>query len=255
MGVWDSVAVYCPEGSASPLTVAPGHYSNEDTAENIRSAQFPCDPGHYCEGARRFPCEAGTYAAGYGNASPQCEGLCDPGYYCDPGSVSPRQHVCGSSAFICPRGSQRPVPVLNGFYGIHTGDDAHARALWDEHNTTRSAQIPCEPGYYCVDGNKYPCPPGTYGWRHGLNSSECSGKCAAGYYCPSYMLPPPEPPAHAIWPMKPHTSAAEYECGGSQWFCPRGSFYPQRVGGGNYTTGGGANNRTRTGTCKPTPGH
>jgi hypothetical protein len=101
---------------------------------------------------------------------------------------------------------------------------------------------------------KYPCPPGTYGGRYGLNSSTCSGLCAAGYYCPSYLYPPPpDAPLETIFPRRPHTSAAEYPCGGSGLFCPKGSFYPQRVGGGNYTVGGGANNQTRTGQeiCKP----
>lgn len=112
---------------------------------------------------------------------------------------------------------------------------------------TQSAQIPCEPGYYCTEGRKYPCPPGTFGWRYGLNSSLCSGLCAPGYYCPSYLEPPAGVPKHTIFPRAPHTKAAEYECGGTQFVCPKGSFFPKRVGGGNYTTGGGANNQTRTG--------
>ena len=43
-----------------------------------------------------------------------------------------------------------------------------------------------------------------------MNTSECGGLCAAGYYCPSYLRPEmfPLAPSHTVWPGKPHTSAA-----------------------------------------------
>ena len=41
-------------------------------------------------------------------------------------------------------------------------------------------------------------------------------------------------------------SAADLECGRVGYYCPQGSFYPLLVGGGNYSIGGSAHNRTRT---------
>lgn len=108
-----------------------------------------------------------------------------------------------------------------------------------------SAQIICEPGYFCVDGIKYACPPGTYGQVYGLNSMKCSGECAAGYYCPSTLRAedfpdaPQQPWYNVKWPNAPHTESAGYgfECGDVTLYCPQGSPYPKRVDGGYYTVG------------------
>lgn len=49
---------------------------------------------------------------------------------------------------------------------------------------TRTRQYECEPGYYCIDGIRYRCPAGYYGYAPRLTSAWCSGKCDSGYYCP-----------------------------------------------------------------------
>ena len=54
-------------------------------------------------------------------------------------------------------------PSHPGFYSDFSGDDAAAQRLWDQDNSTCSIELLCEPGYYCVEGVKYPCPPGTLG--------------------------------------------------------------------------------------------
>ena len=87
---------------------------------------------------------------------------------------------------------------------------------------------------------------GTFGWRYGLNTSDCSGLCPAGFYCPSYLTPQPGAPSITIWPGKSHINATTLQCGGVQYYCPKGSFYPQIVQGGYYSIGGGINNLTRT---------
>jgi len=176
-----------------------------------------------------------------------CAGLCERGFYCEEGSTSPTQNVCGDASVYCPVGSTAPTPVHDGFYSIFTGTNAGAQALWDSMNSTSSAELPCEPGYYCVRGIKYPCPPGTFGWRFGDTTSKCGGLCAAGYYCPSYLTPQPGAPDQTQWPGKPHTTAADLECGGVTYYCPRGTIFPLKVGTGNYTVGGDATNNTRTG--------
>ena len=50
------------------------------------------------------------------------------------------------------------------------------------------------------------CPAGTFGDSVLLRTSQCSGACAAGYYCPAAS-----------------TSAVAHRCGGVGAFCPEGS--------------------------------
>ena len=84
----------------------------------------------------------------------------------------------------CPLGSTAPVPVTSGFYTVGSDD-----------NSTNTAERECEPGYYCVEGQRYPCPPGSFGETFGLaslvgpifnnvNAFFCSGLCDPGHYCP-----------------------------------------------------------------------
>lgn len=247
----------CPEGTLEPIAVPPGSYSNEDEPENLRTSFKTCPKGSYCPGdGKRYLCQEGTYSDVEGMISPSCVGLCDAGYYCTKGSTSRQQYPCGNATVYCVRGSSAPTQVHSGFYSIRTGTNAGALSLWNPSNSTQTAEIPCEPGYYCIDGIKQPCPPGRFGWRYGMNSSLCGGICAPGYYCPSYLAPQPDAPSHTVWPGKPHLQAAapEFECGGVGFFCPSGSFYPMFVGGGNYTTGGSSDNRTRSGQEMCSPG-
>ncbi len=127
------------------------------------------------------------------------------GHYCLEGSPNKQQFVCGNSSVFCPRGSFEPTFAHEGFYSAHSGHDAGEQWYWDKNNVTCSVELPCEPGYYCTKGIKYPCPPGTFGWRYGMTDHFCGGQCAPGYYCPSYILPQPDAPPYTFWPGKPHT--------------------------------------------------
>lgn len=86
-----------------------------------------------------------------------------------------------------------------------------------------------------------------------MTTETCGGKCAAGFYCPSYLTKQPDAPEHTQWPGAPHVTATPFPCGGVSFLCPKGSFYPVLVGGGNYTVGGDKTNTTRTGQeiCQP----
>jgi hypothetical protein len=255
-----SVDKICPTtnstGSFIPIQVSAGYYTLGGSQETLRFEAAICPVGFYCPGdGRRYLCPAGTYADVEGETSPQCRGFCDRGYFCIGGSPSRQQFKCGSANVYCPIGSAQPVPVHEGFYSIFTGPDAGAQQLWDQQNSTASAELPCEPGYYCVSGVKYPCPPGTFGWQYGDTSPQCGGLCSAGYYCPSYLTPQVGAPDHTVWPGRPHTRAAELECGGVTFYCPRGAIFPLQVGTGNYTVGGTDQlNNTRTGQLPCLPG-
>lgn len=78
----------------------------------------------------------------------------------------------------------------------------------------------CEPGNYCVNGTKYPCPEGTYGSVSGLSSPLCEGPCPPGYYCPYGS-----------------SSATKFPCGGPNFICPLGSSTPTLVSTGYYSIG------------------
>lgn len=236
----------CPEGSSTPTLVPPGYYSQEDVSPKFRYEMFECPPGYYCPGdGYRYKCPAGHYGRDSGLISPKCNGLCEKGHYCKEGSSNPRQYQCGGSNYYCQSGSSEPTLASEGFYTAHSGDNAGELALWDVKNMTMSVEIICEPGYYCTKGIKYPCPPGQYGWQYGLSSFYCNGKCAAGYYCPSYLTRQGNVPDYTVFPGKPHVIANEYKCGNNNYYCPAGSFYPIAVDGGYYSIGGDYDNSTR----------
>jgi hypothetical protein len=75
--------------------------------------------------------------------------------------------------YFCLVGSGSPTPVLPGYYT--TGGN----------QTTRSGQLPCRMGSYCVGGVVRQCPAGTFGRSDLLATPECSGLCAKGHYCPA----------------------------------------------------------------------
>ena len=57
-------------------------------------------------------------------------------------------------------------------------------ASYEYRPETRYTQTLCEPGFYCSNGVKTPCPAGRYGATFGLSESFCTGSCAAGYVRP-----------------------------------------------------------------------
>lgn len=70
----------CAGGSAAPVLVPPGYYSNEDAPESLRSSQDICPKGYYCPGdGRRHPCAAGTYTDELGTIASVCKGDCEKG--------------------------------------------------------------------------------------------------------------------------------------------------------------------------------
>ena len=87
-----------------------------------------------------------------------------------------------------------------------------------ENSYPRTGQSLCPIGSYCNLGVKHPCPAGTYGSSEGLTTSQCSGMCEAGYYCPAGS-----------------TSATANDCGSADKYCPAGSGSPIDVSEGYYS--------------------
>ena len=125
--------------------------------------------------------------------------MCEAGYYCPAGSTSSTANDCGSVDKYCPAGSGSPIDVSEGYY---SGPES-------ANESNRSEQTICPAGSYCVNGVKTECPAGSYGSNEGLTSSECSGLCEAGYYCPAGS-----------------TSSTANDCGSVDKYCPAGSGSP-----------------------------
>mmetsp|Transcript_2593 Transcript_2593/g.3535 ORF Transcript_2593/g.3535 Transcript_2593/m.3535 type:complete len:1916 (-) Transcript_2593:156-5903(-) len=232
---------YCPAGSDTPLLVKVGWFTNEEAHENIRSFETICPKGYWCEAGVRRPCEAGLWGGTEGLSTAECSGECAPGYYCPEASISPYQVPCGNSTVYCLPKAPLPTKVLEGFYGTHATSYEGRRALQDPTNATLSAQLPCEPGYYCSGGIKQPCRAGLFGWTYGASSAQCGGLCSAGYRCPMASVV-----------AKPLECAASLQTKDvSTVYCPPGTAdTPRIVRSGYYSVGGGAFNTTRTNEVK-----
>ena len=87
-------------------------------------SQEICPVGHYCQDGLKFPCPARYYGGSRGLSSSDCSGLCQAGYYCPVGSVSRREHTCGSNRAdqYCPQGSAQPSITSMGYYSVANND-------------------------------------------------------------------------------------------------------------------------------------
>jgi len=255
--------VFCPAGSAEPTPVTVGYYTVGNTPSS-RVAQIPCEPGWYCEAGLgvRQPCPAGKYGSLSGLSTSECSGDCQEGFYCPTNSSDSQQFKCGDTDFYCPTGVGAPISVSTGYYS--TGGAP----------ITRPAQTICPPGSYCVDGVDRLCPAGRYGETSGLSSSQCSGPCYLGHYCPIGSVDerqvrcpagrygkPGLGTSACTGPCKPGYYCEEgsvfeeqKSCGHNGVYCPVGSPYPLKVDPGHFSTGGHFNTRNGQQLCDPNTG-
>ena len=152
-------------------------------------AAVACEAGYYCPGDfEKHECGVGNYCPPESTAAtPIPAGYaprdldwtlttndliqpCPAGWYCAGDGTMP---ACGGNDVYCVVGSTSPQTVGAGNYSVGNTP------------TTRTAEVPCEPGYYCALGARAQCPAGKYGSAVGLLSSGCSGNCTAGYFCPA----------------------------------------------------------------------
>ena len=204
------------------MLVPEGSYSGpEADNETLRYQQIVCPLGYYCSSGVRQPCSAGSYGGSLGLSARACSGLCTPGYYCTAASPSATQHPCGSPAVYCPLGSEEPIVAGPGELTLGLT------------NATRNASSLCQPTKYCVNGSEYLCPAGRFGCASKLGTPECSGLCAAGYYCPVGSL-----------------TNNMFTCGNASVYCPDGAATPTLVDVGNYSLGGPSESQqTRQAVC------
>ncbi len=235
---------FCPEGSGIPQILQEGGHAQEAqpnahfalppsgtvTKLSIRTGEELCLAGHYCLEGLSYKCPAGRYGLRRGETNPLCTGPCLEGYYCPEGSISAKERKCMGTNEFCPPASRSPAAVRNGFFTISSYSDEfialqHGKLDSDVPSTmTHEAQ--CGSGRYCIDGVAFKCPAGRYGSEAGLTSSECTGACEAGYFCPIGSV------------TKRHSN-----CSSPAVFCPEGSVEPLPVHEGYYTIGGDEQHR------------
>lgn len=233
----DQTNSFCPSGSQMPSPVSQGFYSvssqrnlsqhlvTYDLDGNVlpgisRTSEVVCEAGYWCADGIKRMCPSGRYGASTGLSHPRCSGACQEGYYCPEASTSLQQVPCGGVDVFCPPASSTPQHVLQGYYTISSSEDHGAES-------TRTAERRCEPGFYCSQGVKALCWGGFYGDAFGQTSPQCSGACAAGYYCPNGS-----------------TNARELLCGDASRYCPVNSIKPLAVSLGFYSTDGQVSSRS-----------
>ena len=165
-----------------------------------------CPAGYECPGSQRTAvgsrCTAGKY-------SPPRASTCLP---CSAGRFSgtPGAYLCdecGGREWYCPDSMmQAPLAVGPGNYS--SGGNLA---------TLQTSQAVCGAGFYCVGGERFPCPAGRFGDSPGLTSPQCTSECEAGRYC-------------AVGATGP------VPCGSQDRFCVAGSGTPASVAVGFYTT-------------------
>jgi hypothetical protein len=177
------------------------------------------------------PCPAGKFGDVVGESRAVCAGLCAPGFYCSGASTSATAEPCGGEGVYCPRGSGAPRTPRPGFFTAAEDGSADADSV-----LSRSRELPCPAGSYCVGGVRAPCPAGRFGAAPRLNASSCSGACEQGFYCPAGSV-----------------SATERRCGSAAFFCAAGAGAPAPVPPGYYSVdaGDGANYITRVNASTP----
>jgi hypothetical protein len=193
-GVCDAGS-YCPQGSTSPTACEPGFYCPDGRARIpcpagrygstsalvSRNCSGPCEKGHWCEAGSADPkqhrCAAGRFGAEEGMTSPECSGPCAEGYFCGDAQANvtrtPGDAECAVAGEFCPLGSAAPTSATAGHYTVG-GTDSGRR---------RRAETLCPPGSYCVGGERFPCPPGTYSEGEGT-AARCTALCPLGHFCP-----------------------------------------------------------------------
>jgi hypothetical protein len=220
---------YCAGGILSPCP--PGRYGSK-TGESRSDCQGPCTAGFFCPQASFTP----THSV--------CGG---PHVYCPQGSAEPvparsgwytvggrtSRDVNGTTGFDDPLSCDRWTTMFSDATGeeLPPGSALHGpmhpvrfdaarfcRSGVIGDPDTRTTQVPCEAGSFCVRGQRFECPPGRYGRQSASSDPQCDGECQAGFYCP--------------W-GSPRTD--EHVCGGEDVFCPRQSGGPTPVSTGHLT--------------------
>ena len=149
-----------------------------------------CPSGYYCPFRTPVLCPA-TFYCPYPQYSQSVAApsilLCTAGHYCPNGTTDPL--VCPARHF-CRPGTIDPLPCPAGYHCPAGSDDPEAEHCRTGNSTasTGCGRI-CPLGSYCPAMSALPtsCPQFTYGDQLGLSNESCSGHCPAGTYSVSVI--------------------------------------------------------------------
>ncbi|KAJ8035012.1 hypothetical protein HOLleu_22086 [Holothuria leucospilota] len=262
---------YCPE-KTQDYTAFPcpdGTFTEVQGATAVEYCQT-CPAGYYCPSGTDTPqpCPTGTFNPSVGQndvvdctactAGMACTQValvepdthCYPGYVCPQGSDSPND-----TANACPAGTYTDYHNLTATFQCDTCPEQYACLLGT--GGQQKPPEPCAQGHYCPAGTQYPaqypCPAGTWtnltnlaaadecyvcprGYYCLVGSTEPTGLCATGHYCPAGTEYDTQYPCHA--------GSYSNEEGNIRWeqcvdctegnYCPEGSSLPTPCPAGTY---------------------
>ena len=180
------------------------------------STGYICPAGHYCDQSinqtHPIECPLGTYRSTLMGAKLDDCRPCPPGYFCDSlakTSIDFTNDLC-EEGFFCPEGSSDGQNVNNqcqigqycpagsansaicpdGTYQDQVGQsscnpcDTGKLCINDNScSTSGNCMVDCPAGYYCLNGYKKACPPGTYSDAINLSDINQCVACPSGKYC------------------------------------------------------------------------
>lgn len=206
----DSTSDYCPTGMIQPKNIPTGSLSSDtlvlqDCPQGffcIDNVQTPCESKYYCPVGTKFliPCgRDGTSCPGFCTDKKYCPGDgeqydCIDGFTCQ-GTITkyptalcqPPNFCIGGEQLLCNTTQYQPGEGQSECINCPKGGDCQ-----------NSAQIypeECPAGHYCGEGNKTPCPPGTYRPASAIAGQAVSDciLCPYGFYCPNSGTTEPLP--------------------------------------------------------------
>lgn len=191
--------------------------------EGLRTAERVCDEGFLCKSGDRQPCSAGTFSSAGASVCTPCE----PGRYqpnaqareckpCEAGRYQPKSGredcldcLVNDKAHFCKLGATTRLPVGDGSYSVNlrrkncgtidawlcnldSSAEAAARADGVAVETNReagerTAERECDKGFYCLKGERLPCPADRVCPLKGMSQPQyCdAGCCEPGSVCPN----------------------------------------------------------------------
>lgn len=206
---------YCPEATYVPIACPQGTYSNA-TGLSTRAQCRYCEAGTYCGEAGLTkpsgPCAGGHYCRRNNTSPSPTIGVATLSVVI---AVAANDTSGGSASMTtvsesfggdwcplgsyCPSGSVDPEPCPEGSYADEVGlaicKPCPAGFYCEQGSVNYALQL-CPKGHYCPEatlasGLQFPCPPGTFGNRTGLQSLEQCTPAPGGMYVDEYAATQP----------------------------------------------------------------
>ena len=166
--------IICPTGTYNEMT---GKYLLSDCLNCstgyycISGGRVLCPVGSYCTNGNKLMCPSGSYNNSTGNTGINSCMTCPAGSFCSDGT----NQKCGISTWSDAGASycqyRETVPPGYQYDQSYFGGDYK--------NDTNHVKIPCDPGYFCINGLRTECPINT--WSESL---EISSTCKPLSDCP-----------------------------------------------------------------------